>query len=78
MVDENDRVNLLLLANSLDNVSGGKVHRNWVAAASDLVAETLNLAERALESILCDVSFLRYEAGVSCGLPIEPRTGFGP
>ena len=77
-MDENDRVNLLLLADSLDDVSGGQVHGDWITAASDLVAETLDFTEGALKSILWHISFESPESEVPSCLPIEPRTASCP
>lgn len=52
VLDGDDRVDGLLRTSALDLVPRGEVHLDGVAAASDLVAEALNLAECALEAVL--------------------------
>ena len=54
-MDLDDRVDDLLLANALDNISRLEIHGDRVTGRSDLMALTLDLAERGLEAVLSEI-----------------------
>ena len=73
-----DGVDLLLLADTLDDVSGGQVHFDGVAALGDLVAETLDLAKGGLEAVLVEAMSVVIGHGGARHPPIVPRTASCP